>query len=124
MFGKEDTKRLEKKIDEIAEKLEIVLDRQNSQYTDIMMRIKEVEDEIQENSESSSSDGRDIEELYEDVKEDIIEVGKASTSYIQRMESIGYAKAAHIMDLLEERGVIGTGNGAKPREVLIKPEEE
>ena len=66
--------------------------------------------------------GRDEEddELYEDARQCVIEAGKASTSYLQRKLKLGYARAARLMDLLEERGVIGPGEGAKPREVLEK----
>jgi len=57
-------------------------------------------------------------ELYPDAKQTVLEAGKASTSYLQRKLGIGYARAARLMDLLEERGVIGPGDGAKPREVI------
>ena len=52
----------------------------------------------------------------------VIEAGRASTSYLQRKLKLGYARAARLMDKLEERGVIGPGDGAKPREVLEKIE--
>jgi S-DNA-T family DNA segregation ATPase FtsK/SpoIIIE len=48
---------------------------------------------------------------------------KASTTYLQRRLAIGYARAARLMDILEERGVIGPGHGAKPRDILVKPEQ-
>ncbi|MDP3762831.1 MAG: DNA translocase FtsK, partial [bacterium] len=47
---------------------------------------------------------------------------KASASYLQRRLRVGYARAARLLDMLEERGIIGPGEGAKPREVLIKRE--
>jgi len=59
-------------------------------------------------------------ELYEEARICVIEAGKASTSYLQRKLKLGYARAARLMDKLEERGVIGPGDGAKPREVLEK----
>jgi S-DNA-T family DNA segregation ATPase FtsK/SpoIIIE len=59
-------------------------------------------------------------EVYQAARQAVIEAGKASTSYLQRKLRIGYARAARIIDLLEERGVIGPGDGAKPREVLEK----
>lgn len=58
-------------------------------------------------------------ELYEDAKAAVIEVGKASTSYIQRKLRVGYSRAARLMDLLEENGVIGPADGSKPREILM-----
>jgi S-DNA-T family DNA segregation ATPase FtsK/SpoIIIE len=60
----------------------------------------------------------DDDELYEEAKHTVISAGKASTSYLQRKLGIGYARAARLVDILEERGVIGAGSGAKPREVL------
>ena len=66
------------------------------------------------------SDGDNDDELYEDARMTVIEAGKASTSYLQRKLGVGYARAARLIDMLEERGVIGPGSGAKPREVLIK----
>jgi len=68
---------------------------------------------------SGGDEGDD--DLYEDARITVIEAGKASTSYLQRKLGVGYARAAKLIDMLEERGVIGAGNGAKPREVLEKP---
>ncbi len=67
-------------------------------------------------------------DMYEEAKRVVIEAGKASTSYIQRKLRVGYSRAARLMDLLEEKGVIGPADGAKPREVLVagaaKPSNE
>ena len=60
----------------------------------------------------------DDDELYEDAKQAVLEAGKASTSYLQRKLRIGYSRAARLIDILEERGVIGPQNGAKQREIL------
>jgi len=70
-------------------------------------------------SDSMEEDGGD-DDLYEDARMIVIEAGKASTSYLQRKLGIGYARAAKLIDMLEERHVIGAGNGAKPRDVLEK----
>jgi len=67
---------------------------------------------------SMMGDDSEDDELYPDAKRTIVEAGKASTSYLQRKLGIGYARAARLMDLLEERGVIGPADGAKPREVI------
>ena len=61
-------------------------------------------------------------ELYEDARACLIEAGKASTSYLQRKLGVGYSRAAKLMDMLEERGVIGHADGSKPREILEKLE--
>lgn len=57
-------------------------------------------------------------DMYEAAREAVLEAGKASTSYLQRKLRVGYARAARLIDILEERGVIGPGDGAKPREVI------
>ncbi|MBP6912088.1 MAG: DNA translocase FtsK [Candidatus Pacebacteria bacterium] len=68
--------------------------------------------------------GSEDDELYEDARSIVISAGKASTSYLQRKLSVGYARAAKLIDMLEERGVVGPGSGAKPREVYEKSVEE
>jgi DNA segregation ATPase FtsK/SpoIIIE, S-DNA-T family len=60
----------------------------------------------------------DDDELYEEARETVVQAGKASTSFLQRKLRIGYARAARLVDMLEERGVIGAGSGAKAREVI------
>lgn len=62
-------------------------------------------------------------DLYEEARDTVIQTGKASTSYLQRKLRIGYARAARLIDILEEKGVISGGDGAKPREVLIKSDK-
>jgi len=63
-------------------------------------------------------DGEDEDDLYSEAKAVVIHAGKASTSYLQRKLKIGYSRAARIMDILEENGVIGPADGSKPREIL------
>lgn len=58
--------------------------------------------------------------LYEEVKQFIIQSNKASTSLIQRRFALGYNRAARLMDLMEQEGIIGPSNGSKPREILRK----
>lgn len=58
--------------------------------------------------------------LYNDVVEFAVQTGKISASLIQRRFAVGYNRAARIVDLLEERGIVGPPNGSKPREVLFK----
>ena len=58
--------------------------------------------------------------LYEDARATVEEAGRASTSYLQRKLKIGYSRAARLMDVLEERGVIGPADGSKPREVFTR----
>jgi len=73
--------------------------------------------------DSTLDDGGD-EELIEQAKEVIAQAQKASTSLLQRRLKLGYARAARLMDMLEERGYIGPQDGAKPREVYLNNERD
>ena len=66
---------------------------------------------------SGGGDGDD-DEKYEEAKEEVIRSRKASVSYLQRKLGVGYSRAGKLMDMLEERGIVGPGEGAKPRQVL------
>lgn len=82
----------------------------------------------QESSGMSVDDAKNVNEEYEDplyneIVEYAINSGKISASLLQRKYRLGYNRAARIIDLLEERGIIGPQNGSKPREVLIKLDE-
>lgn len=67
---------------------------------------------------ASGGDGHD--QLFEDAIRLICQHDKASASLLQRRLSVGYARAARILDQLEEAGIIGPGEGSKPRDVLVK----
>ena len=62
--------------------------------------------------------------MYNEIVDFAIQTGKISASLIQRRFRFGYNRAARVIDLLEERGIIGPQNGSKPREVLVKLNEE
>ena len=62
--------------------------------------------------------------LYNEIVEFAIQTGKVSTSLLQRRFRLGYNRAARVVDLLEERGIVGPANGSKPREVLVKLEDK
>ena len=61
--------------------------------------------------------------LFDEIREYVVDVQKASTSLLQRRFGIGYNRAARMIDLLEEKGIIGPAQGSKPREVYIKKDE-
>ena len=79
--------------------------------------------EEQKELESTSKMDED-DPLYNEVVEFAVRTGKISASLIQRKYRLGYYRAARIIDLLEERGIIGPQNGSKPREVLFKMNKE
>lgn len=64
-------------------------------------------------------DGGSDDDMYKDAVRVVSEAGKASTSLLQRRLRIGYSRAARIMETMEEQGIIGPADGARPREVLI-----
>jgi S-DNA-T family DNA segregation ATPase FtsK/SpoIIIE len=67
-----------------------------------------------------SGEQGDDDDLYDAVVETVVSAKKASASLLQRRLKVGYARAARLLDLMEERGVIGPGEGAKPREVYAE----
>lgn len=71
----------------------------------------------------SSDDGANLDPLFNDAVEAVLENGTASTSYLQRRLKLGYGRAARVMDEMEQMGIIGAPEGSKPRKVLISKEE-
>jgi S-DNA-T family DNA segregation ATPase FtsK/SpoIIIE len=71
----------------------------------------------------SSASGEEVSEEDEALVEKCIEIirqeKRASTSLLQRRLRLGYTRAARIVDILEQRGILGPGEGAKPREILV-----
>lgn len=77
--------------------------------------------EKQQNDSGSifaSMEDEEGDDKYAEAKQAVLEAGKASTSYLQRKLGVGYSRAAKLIDMLEERGVIGPADGSKPREVI------
>ncbi len=73
--------------------------------------------------EASSQDKQDInarDELYEKARDLVMTTGQASASFIQRRMRVGYPRAARMIELMEEDGVVGPATGSKPRELLMK----
>jgi S-DNA-T family DNA segregation ATPase FtsK/SpoIIIE len=91
--------------------------KHNQQLPDEIV-LGEIIDDDRSISSSMVEGDNDEDELYEDARAVVMEAGKASTSYIQRKLKVGYSRAARLIDLLEERGIVGPADGAKPREVI------
>ena len=109
--------------DEIKRVIDYTIEQQKAEYDQAFMDLKG----DSEKSASQKEDMRQEEEyddpLYNEIVEFVIETQKASASLLQRRFKLGYNRAARIIDLLEERGIIGPPNGSKPREVLVKLDE-
>ena len=82
-------------------------------------KVGQVNNNLMVNEDTNSDD-----KLYEEIKDFVIRTQKASTSLLQRHFTVGYSRAARMIDRLEEEGVIGESNGAKPREVLMTYKRE
>ena len=83
------------------------------------MEVKNVLDKADADAGSGSLDDGTDDELLTQAVEIIRETQRASTSSLQRRLRIGYTRAARVMDILEERGIVGPARGAEPREILI-----
>ena len=84
---------------------------------------KSLQEKIEQPDMGSNFDDSD-DPLYQRAKEIVIEAQKASASLLQRRLRIGYARAARLIDMLEEQGIVGPGDGAKPREIYAGNETE
>ncbi|BDC94773.1 DNA translocase FtsK [Treponema bryantii] len=80
-----------------------------------------VEDEEDEARDLFGEPMSDDDPLYDQALEIVVQSGKASASYLQRRLKIGYNRAARLVEEMEERGIVGPANGAKPREVIHIP---
>ena len=74
--------------------------------------------------ESSIATGTPDDSLYKEALEVVVMAKKASASLLQRRLRVGYARAARLLDLLEEKGIIAPQEGSKPRDVLISDVSE
>lgn len=106
-------------LQELKEIISNLSEKQNSQYTDLMHSLRKIEERLSE----ETIDNRTEDDLYDEAKNLVIEMQKASTSFLQRILGIGYSRAAKLMDRLEADGIIGKSQGSTPREVLVKSSE-
>ena len=106
--------------DEINKLVDFTVSQQKAVYDESFMK-------LDQEKEKPSLDKDDVDHddpLYNDIVEYVITAGKASASLLQRRFKLGYNRAARIIDLLEERGIVGPQNGSKPREVLVALEND
>ena len=109
--------------DEIKRIIDFTVEQQKAQYDDSLMNLEAVDTSSNSSGLADMSGSTDEDDpLYNDIVQFVIDTQKASASLIQRKFKLGYNRAARIVDLLEERGIIGPQNGSKPREVLVQLE--
>ena len=102
--------------------LDLIIANVIDKKRDEMIKIVDLGNKIiSQNISSVKTSEIPIDELYDTAHEAVITAGKASTSYIQRKLGVGYSQAARLIDMLEEKGVIGPANGSSPRDVLESP---
>ncbi|MEG0691702.1 MAG: DNA translocase FtsK, partial [Oscillospiraceae bacterium] len=109
---------------EIEQVVNFVKNKEQADYDDKI--IEEIEKQAVAEKGAAKDDGggfNDSDELLPSAIECVIEAGQASTSYLQRKLKVGYARAARLIDEMEEKGIIGAFEGSKPRQVLISRQQ-
>ena len=108
--------------DEIRRLIDAVCKEQQAVYDETLTTT------LSESASSTRSSSGEKEEyddpMYNEIVDFAVQTGKISASLIQRRFRFGYNRAARVIDLLEERGIIGPQNGSKPREVLVKVKDQ
>ena len=116
--------------DEVQEVVSFVKASSEAEYSDSVMA--EIDKKAAESGKTGSgssgstaaeTDGSDGDEMLPAAVDVILETGQASVSMLQRRLKLGYARAARIMDEMEERGIVGPFEGSKPRQLLITREQ-
>ena len=108
---------------EIAAVVEFWKQQGSAEYQQQFLEAPKEEREATVSSDGvGGSEGSEEDPLYQDAVKLVVEFGKASTSLLQRRLRIGYGRAAHLIDLMEQDGIVGAADGPKPREVLKRPD--
>lgn len=101
--------------EEIEKLVDYVKTQQNVVYT--------VDLNVTADEENPSSSQQNLDDLFVDAVDLVVDAGQASVSMIQRRFRVGYSRAARIVDQMELEGLVGPFEGSKPREVLVRPED-
>ena len=112
--------------EEISRVLDFIKSSTTVQYDEAMIEAMEkhaIQDGKKGSSGADSDEDSDSDPMFKQAVEVVIDAGQASTSLLQRRCKLGYARAARIMDEMEQKGVIGPYEGAKPRAVLISRQQ-
>ncbi len=84
--------------------------------------LEPIRDKEQDETPMDEEEAAELDSVYEDAVRIVLESGKASTSLLQRRLRLGYGRAARLIDMMEKDGIVGSPDGARPREVLKRPE--
>ena len=84
--------------------------------------LEPIRDKEQEEVPVDEEETAELDSVYEDAVRIVVESGKASTSLLQRRLRLGYGRAARLIDMMEKDGIVGSPDGARPREVLKRPD--
>ena len=106
--------------EEVQKVVDYTIKQQKAQYDD---KFTNLDDKPLGSSSYDVKDDKYDDPLYNEIVDFVIKSGKTSASLLQRKYRLGYNRAARMIDLLEERGIVGPANGSKPREVLVKYED-
>ena len=112
--------------EEISRVLDFIKASGTAQYDEAMIEAMEkhaIQDGKKGGGSADSDDEAGSDPMFKQAVEVVIDAGQASTSLLQRRCKLGYARAARIMDEMEEKGIIGPYEGAKPRAVLISRQQ-
>ncbi len=106
---------------EVEQVVNFVKKKGDTDYDDDIMQEIEKQAAAEKGSKKSGDGGgfEEQDDMLPQAIECVVEAGQASTSYLQRRLKLGYARAARIMDEMEQRGIIGPNEGSKPRQVLL-----
>lgn len=109
---------------EVEQVVNFVKNKDTADYDDEI--IKEIDKQTVPEKKPKGDTGGGLDEeddLFADAVECIIDAGQASTSYLQRKLKVGYARAARLIDDMEAKGIVGTFEGSKPRQILISRQQ-
>ena len=112
--------------EEISRVLDFIKQSGTVQYDEAMIEAMEkhaIQDGKKGSGGADSDEDPDTDPMFKQAVEVVIDAGQASTSLLQRRCKLGYARAARIMDEMEQKGIIGPYEGAKPRAVLISRQQ-
>lgn len=112
--------------DEVEALCEFIKNQGESEYSEEIQKeieSKAVQDKTSNKFTDGGESGENLDPLFDDAVDVVLENGKASTSFLQRKLGVGYSRGSKIMDQMEDKHIIGPAEGAKPRKILINKQQ-